>query len=81
MADELPLLEAEPPHLEDPLVLRNLLPELQVGTVRLCRRLKPSKRQTLAPFGRSVRSRKRDYLRSDRPTIDESRLTGGAHRL
>ena len=77
MAGELPLLEAEPPHLERALALRNLHPELQVVTVRFCRRLKPSKRQTLAPVGRAVKSH--NVIISDRigVTIDESQGTGG----
>ncbi len=75
MAGELPLLEAEPPHLEHALAFRNLHPELQIVAVRLCRRLESSNRQTLTPIGRAVKSH--NAIIPDRidATLDESGMS------
>lgn len=74
MAGELPLFEAEPPHLEHALALRNLHPELQVVAVRFGSRDISANTETLAPLRRAVANH--DVIISDRvgATIGESRL-------
>lgn len=64
MAGELPLFEAEPPHLEHALALWNLHPELEVMAVRFGRRGIPANTEAPAPVGRTVNSH--DVIVSDR---------------
>jgi hypothetical protein len=55
LASKAPELLAETPHLEDPIPLGNLHPELQVVTVGLGRRREASRHQTPGTVGRLLR--------------------------